>query len=368
MEVWVDVGGTFTDCIGRGPDGRLEVCKVLSTGAVKGRSAQGSTAAALVDPGRVEPEGFFDGYGLELFDSHGAVTGRSRVRRFRKDRIELETPIPSAEAGLAYELSAGESGPVLGVRRLLGLRLTDSVPPVDMLLGTTRGTNALLERKVAGTVFVTTEGFADILRIGTQNRPKLFELAILKPAPLFEDAIGLRERIDARGRVLVPLDAENARAQLEAAVRGGREAAAICLLNACANPAHELEAERLAREAGFRQVSVSTRVSPLLKIVPRGDTTVLDAAVTPVLRDYVAGLRAAMPEGRLRIMTSVGGLVDADAFSGKDSLLSGPAGGVVGFAHAAREAGIDKAIGFDMGGTSTDVSRFDGEFEVQYET
>jgi 5-oxoprolinase (ATP-hydrolysing) len=366
MDFWIDVGGTFTDCVARWPDGRLTACKVLSTGSVKGRVGAGSDSGQIADPGRSEPPGFFDGYEILLLDPAGRETARGTVASSEPGRLRLSAPLPfPPEAG--YELTAREPAPILAIRRALGLRRTDPLPTIDMCLGTTRGTNALLERKGARTLLITTEGFEDALRIGAQNRPRLFDLAIRKPPPLFEEAIGLRERVDARGRVLAPLDVEDARVKLRAARGRGLEAVAICLLNACANPSHEIEAGRLAREAGFREVSLSTRVSPVIKLVPRGDTTVVDAAITPVLREYVAALRAAMPSGRLRIMTSAGGLVDAGAFSGKDSLLSGPAGGVVGFAHVAREAGFARAIGFDMGGTSTDVSPFDGGFELEFE-
>jgi 5-oxoprolinase (ATP-hydrolysing) len=250
----------------------------------------------------------------------------------------------------------------------LGLSLDDPIPRCTVRLGTTRGTNALLTRRGAKTAFVTTRGFGDILKIGYQNRPKLFELNIKKPVPLFTAVGEVDERIAADGNVL--------RAPSESQIRGefvrlkttGIESLAICLLNSYANPGHEQEIERIARECGFEEISVSSRVSPLMKIVPRGDTTVVDAYLNPVLRTYVERLAKSLPGSDVRLMTSAGGLASAGSFTGKDSLLSGPAGGVVGFSKAAEAAGFGKAIGFDMGGTSTDVSRYDGQYEYEFET
>ena len=237
-----------------------------------------------------------------------------------------------------------------------------------MRLGTTRGTNALLERRGAATALVTTAGFRDVLAIGYQNRPRLFELAIVKPAPLHREVLEVEERLAADGSVLRAPDAAAVRRGLDDLRRRGIESVAICLLHSYRDPRHEEVVAREAVAAGFEQVSLSSRVSPTIKIVARGDTTVVDAYLTPVLRGYVAAIRERMPVGRLRLMTSAGGLVDAEAASGKDTILSGPAGGVVALAAATREAGLERAIGFDMGGTSTDVSRFAGELAYEYET
>ena len=273
----------------------------------------------------------------------------------------------SPAQGQPYELASDEEAPIQGIRYLLVLGRQSALPPVEVRLGTTRGTNALITRRGARTALVTTRGFGDILRIGYQNRPKLFELAIRKPEPLFSAVVEIDERIAADGQVLRFPDAEVVRAQLAAIRVQGIESLAVCLMHAYAHPQHEELIGRIARELGFGEVSLSHRVAPLVKIVSRGDTTVVDAYLNPVLRSYVARLRQAI-SGRLQILTSAGGLVEADRFVGKDSILSGPAGGVIGFSHVARAAGFPRAIGFDMGGTSTDVSRFDGRYQREYET
>ena len=270
--------------------------------------------------------------------------------------------------GQPYELVCDEEAPIQGIRYLLGLGRDAAISPVVVRLGTTRGTNALLTRTGARTALVTTRGFGDVLRIGYQNRPRLFDLAIRKPDPLFSAVVEIDERIAADGTVLKAPNPEAVRAQL-AALRGQAiESLAVCLLHAYVHPEHEQLIGRIARELGFSEISLSSRVAPLVKIVSRGDTTVVDAYLNPVLRAYIDGLRKALGPGRLQILTSAGGLVDADSFVGKDSILSGPAGGVIGFSQVAQAAGFQRAIGFDMGGTSTDVSRFDGGYQREYET
>jgi 5-oxoprolinase (ATP-hydrolysing) len=366
-QFWIDVGGTFTDCIARRPDGTLLRRKVLSSGVTKAR-AHILSYDQVIDPERTEPESFWVGYKFRLLDSVGAVIDESQVGLSVPGRVWLTPLLDAWRKSRHYELVSPEEAPLLAIRLFLGLRLDQPIPPCVVRLGTTRGTNALLTRQGAKTGFVTTRGHGDVLRIGYQNRPRLFDLAIHKPPPLFADVAEIDERIAADGTVLLAHDREQARHELCRLQATGIESLAICLLNAYANPAHELELERLAREMGFLEISISTRVSPLMKLVPRGDTTVVDAYLNPVLRNYVQRLSASLPGSDLRLMTSAGGLASAETFTGKDSILSGPAGGVVGFSRVAQAAGFTKAIGFDMGGTSTDVSRFDGRFEYEYET
>ncbi|HKD38373.1 MAG TPA: hydantoinase/oxoprolinase family protein, partial [Pirellulales bacterium] len=215
---------------------------------------------------------------------------------------------------------------------------------------------------------MTTRGFGDVLEIGYQNRPRLFELAIHKPPPLYAAAVEIDERMAADGTVFVSPKPDQIRRQLDDLLAAGIESLAICLLHGAAHPAHEQIVAAVARDVGFREISVSSEVAPLVKIVSRGDTTVMDAYLNPVLRSYAGRLRTALGDSQLWIVTSAGGLVSADRFFGKESVLSGPAAGVVGFARIAEAAGFPRAIGFDMGGTSTDVSRFDGRFELEYET
>jgi 5-oxoprolinase (ATP-hydrolysing) len=308
-DFWVDRGGTFTDVIGRRPDGTLTAHKLLSE-----------------NPG-------------------------------------------------AYRDAA-----VQGIRDLLGLKPGESIPDGlvgAVKMGTTVATNALLERKGERTLLLITKGFRDALKIGYQARPKIFAKHIIKPEMLYERVVEVDERVRADGTVEQELDLAAVRGALTAALADGIKGVAIVFLHAYRHPAHEQRVAALARELGFPQVSVSHEVSPLIKLVGRGDTTVVDAYLSPIIRGYVAhvaeDLRGSEPAhhrelARLMFMMSSGGLTAAELFQGKDAILSGPAGGVVGMAETGREAGFDRLIGFDMGGTSTDVSHFDGEYERAFET
>ena len=260
---------------------------------------------------------------------------------------------------------------VEGIRRLLrlvpGEKITaERVACVKM--GTTVATNALLERKGERTLLVITRGFRDALRIATQARPRLFDRHIVLPEMLYERVIEAAERVGARGEVIEALDGAALTVQLRAAFADGLRTCAIVFMHGYRYPLHELAAAELAHQIGFTQVSVSHRVSPLMKLVPRGDTTVVDAYLSPILRRYVEGVAHLMPGVPLYFMQSSGGLTQAGHFHGKDAILSGPAGGIVGMARTAQAAGHPKVIGFDMGGTSTDVSHFAGEYERAFDT
>ncbi|MDH3679287.1 MAG: hydantoinase B/oxoprolinase family protein [Acidimicrobiia bacterium] len=307
-EFWVDRGGTFTDVVARRPDGATLTHKLLS-----------------------------------------------------------ENPRHYDDAAIQ------------AIRDLLGLVPGDRLPSEEIAaikMGTTVATNALLERKGEPTVLVTTRGFADALRIGYQARPYLFTLDIVLPEMLYREVVEVPERVSAHGEVLIPLDVELAAALLAEKRTDGFDSVAISLMHGYRHTKHEELLARIARSLGFAQVSVSHEVSPLMKLVARGDTTVVDAYLSPVLRRYVDHVDARLrPEPaeprsapRLLFMQSNGGLTDARRFQGKDSLLSGPAGGVVGMIRTAETAGFDRLIGFDMGGTSTDVSHYAGELERTYET
>ncbi|WP_424919723.1 hydantoinase B/oxoprolinase family protein [Streptomyces sp. wa1064] len=299
-EFWIDRGGTFTDVVGRRPDGRLITRKLLSH-----------------DPDR-------------------------------------------------YDDAA-----VAGIRLLLGLDPGEPVPAdrvAAVRMGTTVATNALLERRGEPTVLLITEGFRDALRIAYQNRPRLFDRHIVLPESVHERVIEVPERLDARGRTVRPLELDPVRAQLRAAHAEGLRSAAVVLMHGYRHPAHERAVAEAAREAGFTQVSSSHEVSPLIRLVPRGDTTVVDAYLSPVLRRYVDEVAARLDGIRLMFLQSNGGLREAARFRGKDAVLSGPAGGVVGMVRTSRQAGYDRVIGFDMGGTSTDVSHYAGTFERELGT
>ncbi|MFC5499111.1 hydantoinase B/oxoprolinase family protein [Caenimonas terrae] len=299
-QFWIDRGGTFTDVVGRRPDGSLATHKLLS-----------------------------------------------------------ENPEQYRDAAVA------------GIRHLLGLADGQPVTPAQVesvKMGTTVATNALLERKGEPTLLVTTRGFRDALRIAYQNRPRLFDRHIVLPELLYSEVLEAQERVAAQGEVLQPLDEAALRAGLQAAHGRGLRSVAVVFMHGYRFTGHEKAAARLAREVGFTQVSSSHETSPMMKFVSRGDTTVVDAYLSPILRRYVDQVAGEMPGVQLFFMQSSGGLTDAHAFQGKDAILSGPAGGIVGMARTAALGGHDKVIGFDMGGTSTDVSHFAGQFEREFET
>src|ERR1700710_968881 len=258
-----------------------------------------------------------------------------------------------------------------GIRRALGLAPGAAIAPGvagEVRMGTTVATNALLTRTGARVALVVTRVFRDQLRIGYQNRPKLFALKIELPDMLYESVIEADERVNAGGAVLQMLDEAALARDLAAARAQGIEACAIVFLHGYRYQAHEARAAQIARAAGFTQISTSHEAVPLMKFVSRGDTTVADAYLSPVLGRYTRKIAAALEGTRLHFMTSNGGLAAPEFFRGKDAIVSGPAGGVVGMAQTARAAGFKHVIGFDMGGTSTDVARFDGTYERVYET
>ncbi|MCA3563047.1 MAG: hydantoinase B/oxoprolinase family protein [Methylocystis sp.] len=303
-QFWIDRGGTFTDVIAKAPDGSLSARKLLS----------------------------------------------ENPRSYRDAAVQ-------------------------GIREHLGLKAGDPIPAGligEVRMGTTVATNALLERKGDPTALVTTRGFRDALEIGYQARPKIFAKAIIKPELLYSDVVEIDERVLADGIVEKPLDEAQLRRALERLKAKGLKAVAIVFMHAWRFPDHERRAAEIARGMGFPQVSVSHEVSPLIKLVGRGDTAVVDAYLSPILRRYVEQMAGELDVertgARLMFMMSSGGLTAAELFQGKDAILSGPAGGVVGMAETGLAAGFPKVIGFDMGGTSTDVAHFDGSYERAFET
>ncbi|HEV7280822.1 MAG TPA: hydantoinase B/oxoprolinase family protein [Pirellulaceae bacterium] len=384
-EFWLDVGGTFTDCVARSPTGDIRRAKILSSGRIRGEASR-IEGTRLFDRRR-RIDGALDlwkGYRFRpvascKYTDDGAGDDSftllpPRIVASGPGWLDLSRELTKADGvdptqpGFAYELDGGEPAPIAVIRSMLGKRLDQPLEDLRVRLGTTRGTNALLTRTGAPTLFAVTEGFGDLLLIGDQTRPRLFDLEIVKPPPLYAQVVEIPERLDATGQILKPLDAEAVRRPLQDLYDSGMRSLAICLMHAWRNPVHERIVAEVARSVGFLDVHASHETSPLARILPRAQTTVLDAYLTPVLRSYLDAIGAKLPGCDLRIMTSAGGLVPADAFSGKDSLLSGPAGGAVGYARIAEAAGRPRAIGFDMGGTSADVSRYDGRLEMQFET
>jgi len=261
--------------------------------------------------------------------------------------------------------------PLQGIRDVLGVASDQPIPAEQIAvvkMGTTVATNALLERGGERTVLVITTGLRDALRIAYQNRPNIFARQIILPERLYEQVIEVEERLTAQGQVLIPLKLASAQAGLEAAYAAGIRSCAVVLMHGYRYPQHENEIAAIAREIGYTQVSLSHQVSPLMKLVSRGDTTVVDAYLSPILRRYVEHVAAQLGNTQLMFMQSHGGLTDAPQFQGKDSILSGPAGGIVGAVETSRQAGFSKIISFDMGGTSTDVAHYSGEYERTFET
>ncbi|MGK7910709.1 MAG: hydantoinase B/oxoprolinase family protein [Synechococcus sp.] len=305
-QFWIDRGGTFTDIVARQPDGQLQLRKLLSE----------------------NPERYQDAALQGIWECLGLV-----------DRPMTEQP------------TLADCGWIEAVK-----------------MGTTVATNALLERKGDRTVFAVTGGFRDVLRIGYQNRPDIFAREIVLPDMLYERVVEIPERMSAHGDVLLVLDEALARRRLQTAFDAGIRAIAIAFVHGYRYPTHEQRVAEIATEIGFTQISMSHDVSPLMKLVSRGDTTVVDAYLSPILRRYVNRVAAQLGDTQLMFMQSNGGLTDARRFRGKDSILSGPAGGVVGAVKTCATAGIHKLVGFDMGGTSTDVCHYSGEYERAFET
>jgi len=362
----IDTGGTFTDCLAQAPDNSILRCKVLSHGALRGRIVRRiSPSSFQIAQSWPVTRDIFPGYGFRLLDAADVQT--------QVESLDLSTGAMTLNKALAdsacdrFEISAGEEAPLLGIRLITHTALDEPLPPLSLRLGTTRGTNALLERKGAGVVCVVTAGFKHVFDIGTQQRPDIFALWTRKPDPLCEQIIELDERLDVEGRVLRQADWESLRQALICARAQGLDVLAGALVHAWKNPVHEQALRVLAQELGFAFISLSSELSQMLSFYGRAQTTVVNAYLAPVIHAYVERICASTRNCPLQIMTSAGGLVRGQDFRPLDSLLSGPAGGCVGAAAIGRQCGYERIIGFDMGGTSTDVSRYDSGFDYTYE-
>jgi 5-oxoprolinase (ATP-hydrolysing) len=364
--IWTDTGGTFTDCLALDPRGVLHRAKVLSSSAIRGHvRARIAPNTLTVELPYELPDGFFEGAVLRLLDSGGST--QIRRSRDRGQVLELERPLLEAKAGAYCEIRTDLEAPILGAHLLTETPIGRKLPPMSLRIATTRGTNALLERKGAPTALFITHGFGDLLVIGHQQRPKLFDLVARAPAPLYSKVVEVEERLASDGTVIRKLDVEAVRYAALDLVGHGISSAAIALLNSYANPEHEHLIAEILRSAGFNHVSCSADLAPLIKLLPRAQTAVVDAYLSPILGEYLNHVVRHKGDGTLHVMTSAGGLVRDYDFSAKDALLSGPAGGVVGAAETARSSGVSNLIAFDMGGTSTDVSRWCGEYEYVFE-
>jgi 5-oxoprolinase (ATP-hydrolysing) len=367
-KIYIDTGGTFTDCIALSPEGKTLRSKVLSSSAL--RASLEDKIDSKIWKIRQQwnaPDNFIKGFtvsvpGLDL-------QSNTLVHSFNADTsvVQLNQSLNlDSFRDKTIEFRSGEEAPVLASRLVTRTIPGNSLPKIDMRLATTKGTNALLERKGASTLFITTRGFADILKIRNQQRPDLFTLRIDKPAPFYTSVLEIPERIDAKGKILTPLEEEDLRTLLSPYI-GKFESIAVCLMNSYINPVHEHLIKNILETSGVRYISLSSGLSPLIKLVPRAITTDVNAYLAPVMDRYIQRVTEGIRQINLRIMTSSGSLTGSDQYQPKDGLFSGPAGGVTGAAAAGRSCGIDKLISFDMGGTSTDVARYDKSFDYRME-
>ncbi|MDF5719922.1 MAG: hydantoinase/oxoprolinase family protein [Rhizonema sp. PD37] len=307
-----------------------------------------------------------------------AVTHNQAIadRLSRHPERFLIVPLPQEQWIIVYKLLSEnpeqyQDAAIQGIRDIMGLKSNEPIPTeaIEVVkMGTTVATNALLERKGDRVLLIITKGFKDALRIGYQNRPDIFARHIVLPTMLYEQVVEIDERYNTHGQELTPINIEQVTRDLQAVYNTGIRSCAIVLMHSYRSPEHEQQVAQLALTIGFTQISVSHQVSPLMKLVSRGDTTVVDAYLTPILRRYVNQVASQLPDVRLMFMKSDGGLVAAQQFQGKDSILSGPAGGIVGAVQTSKRAGFELVITFDMGGTSTDVAHFKGEYERQLDS
>ncbi|MCE7862050.1 MAG: 5-oxoprolinase [Bacteroidetes bacterium CHB5] len=367
-KIWVDTGGTFTDCIALAPSGQLRRLKILSSSVIKAevKSVLPDTCL-LVHANFHTSVDIFKNFSIRVpgtdisFTIHHTNPARGLIYLGSKIPIQIKT-------GTRIEITSNEEVPVLAARLLTETALDKKFPPIEMKLGSTRGTNALLERKGAPTALIITKGFKDLLRIGTQQRPDLFALHIVKEEPLYKAVFEITGRLDANGNVLVPLARNELPALIKKIKTSGCQSVAIALLHGYKNPVHEQQIKQALLAAGLNYVTASHEISGQIKILPRAETAVANAYLAPIIHSYVDRIQKSLASANLKIMTSAGGLVNANQFYPKDSLLSGPAGGVVGAAVSGKRSGIHQLIAFDMGGTSTDVSLFNKDFSYRYES
>ena len=317
---------------------------------------------------------FFVDRGGTFTDIVAVVSDGAIIKQLSQKKEQyLIVPLPKKQWIVVYKLLSEnperyEDAVIQGIRNILCIADNQSIPTekIEVVkMGTTVATNALLERKGDRTVLLITKGFKDALRIGYQNRPNIFARQIILPSMLYELVIEVEERYNSNGNELIPVNLEQVRQYLQQVYEQGIRSCAIVFMHSYRYPRHENKVAEIAQNLGFTQISISHQVSPLMKLVSRGDTTVVDAYLSPILRRYVDQVSSQLPNTKLMFMKSDGGLIDAHKFQGKDSILSGPAGGIVGAVQTSLRAGFKAIITFDMGGTSTDVAHFQGEYERQ---
>jgi len=369
FQICIDTGGTFTDCIGIDNHGKTFRQKVLSSSALRGTIVRRISGNSFrISESWNLSRDILKGFMFTVMQSETAgipVSGYD----IKNHVLQLKRPVSGSVKveGKNFEITSNEEAPVLGARLITQTALDEEFPDLIFRLGSTKGTNALLEHKGAKTLLIITKGFRDLLEIGDQARPDIFAMEVKKRRQIASHILEIDERIDAKGNLLTPVDPKKFRKQVIPFLNEGIESVAVTLMNAYLNPAHEIVVKKILEESGFPPVSVSSELSPLIKILNRAETTVANACLSPVIQTYVTRISEKIGNRPFHIMTSAGGLAHAANFHPKDSLLSGPAGGVVGASFVGEQSGYRKLIAFDMGGTSTDVSRFDGIFDYRFE-
>jgi len=363
----IDTGGTFTDCVAEDPEGRLLTLKVLSSGILPGRVVSGWGSAELIIDAKWHLDNpVLNGFRISFHGDKGQEY--ARVLQYFPGSRQLLLDRKIADPGIDYfSLDSGEEAPVLCIRLLTGTPLGSTFPALDFRIGTTRGTNALLERKGARFVMLVTRGFEDLMVIDDQTRPDIFARKVEKPRPLYSEILEVPERIDSSGRVLESPDSEALDELVSRTVATGLKSAGVCLLNAWKNSEHEVRLGAMLREGGFSTVTISSELDARIKYLERARTTAVNSYLQPVMDSFLERISTQAGNRSFRVMTSSGGLKPDSGFQARDSLLSGPAGGVVGVAETAKASGLHKVISFDMGGTSTDVSRYDNGYDYSFE-
>ncbi len=368
-KIWIDTGGTFTDCIAKSPEGRFYRIKVLSKSALRGKITRILDRRTFYFSAFWNvSEDIFNGF---IFSKLGSESELARIQSvdLKKRIIILDHDVLSEKnPAFDFEINSGEEAPVLAARLVTGTSLNDSFPPLEMRLGSTIGTNALLERKGSKTVLVVTKGFKDLLLIGNQQRPHIFSLNIQKPSPFYDRIFEMNERLSSEGKVISGIDPDQLKNLKKEIADYNPGSVAISLLHSYRNPSHEKIILETLSNAGFKYITSGADIAPVINYLNRTETAVVNAYLSPRVHNYLSGVHSKIPHGSLKIMTSAGGLVDHKYYLPKESLFSGPAGGVVGAVNTGMEAGANKIISFDMGGTSTDVARYDTKFDYQYIT
>lgn len=396
-QIWIDTGGTFTDCIATSPEGKEQNIKVLSSSKLRGKiieqidkttfriQANWQTEADIFEEYEFNflsplTEGLYEKEKLKVLKTdlkNQTITLSSPLSPLSESLRTTSSPSSaSSQTSFDFEITAHEEAPILAARIATQTPLNHALPPIQMRLGSTRGTNTLLERKGAKVNLLITKGFKDLLKIGTQQRPHLFALNIVKPSPLYEQVIEIDERLNSKGEIITKLTENEIDRIVKILKKQKAETIAIAFLHSYLNPIHEILLKERLEKDGFKFISLSSDLANAIKILPRAQTAVVNAYLSPVIHDYLSSIKNTIltesqhqtNKSTLKVMTSSGGLVEADFFNPKDSLLSGPAGGMVGAAEVAKLAGFQQIITLDIGGTSTDVARYDGNFDYQFET